>query len=63
MNWKDLFARAGKTFLQAFVAIYAASQFGTIEAIADLALLETATVAGFAAVLAFVNNLFITTAD
>lgn len=56
MNWKDLFVRAGKTFMQAFVAILIASQVDGVSDLLDPDLYDQAAVAGVAALLSFIQN-------
>ncbi len=59
MNYKDIAIRAGKTFLQAFLAIIAAAEIASIGDLANVALLDQALVAGFAALLSVANNLLL----
>lgn len=56
MNWKDVGVRAGKTFLQSFLAILIASQIATVGDLLDPTLLDQAAVAGIAALLSFAQN-------
>ncbi len=56
MNWKDIGIRAGKTFLQAFVAVLIATEFTTLGDFANPTLLDQAAVAGLAAFLSFGQN-------
>ena len=56
MNWRDIGIRAGKTFLQAFIAVLIASKISTVADFIDPALLDQALVAGLAAFLSFVQN-------
>lgn len=56
MNWKDISVRAGKTFLQAFIAVLIASEIGEISDLANVELLDQAAVAGLAALLSFAQN-------
>ena len=56
MNWRDIGIRAGKTFLQAFIAVLIASKISTVADFIDPALLDQALVAGLAAFLSFAQN-------
>ncbi|KKK76971.1 hypothetical protein LCGC14_2858300 [marine sediment metagenome] len=56
MNWKDIGVRAGKTFLQAFLAVVIATQIGSVTDLANVELLDQATVAGLAALFSFAQN-------
>ena len=55
-NWKDILVRAGKTFVQSFIAILMASQIEGVADLLDPSLYDQAAVAGIAAVLSFVQN-------
>ena len=57
LNWKDIAIRAGKTFLQAFIAVLIASKIGSIGDLVDPALLDQAAVAGLAALLSVAQNI------
>lgn len=56
MDWKDIGVRAGKTFLQAFLAVVIASEIAGVGDFVSLELLDSAFVAGFAAFLSFAQN-------
>lgn len=56
MNWKDIGVRAGKTFLQAFLAVLIASKITTVGDFMDPAILDQALVAGLAAFISFAQN-------
>lgn len=56
MNWKDIGVRAGKTFVQAFIAVLIASEIGEVSDLASVELLDQAAVAGLAALLSFIQN-------
>jgi len=56
MNWKDIGVRAGKTFLQAFLAIVIATKIGSVSDLASVELLDQALVAGLAALFSFAQN-------
>ena len=54
--WKDIAVRAGKTFLQAFLAVVIATKIGSVADLASLELLDQAFVAGLAAFFSFAQN-------
>ena len=56
MNWRDIGVRAGKTFLQAFIAVLIASEIKGLSDFVQFELLDQAAVAGLAAFLSFVQN-------
>lgn len=56
MDWKDIGIRAGKTFLQAFLAVILTANLTSVADLADLALLDQAAVAGLAALISFAQN-------
>jgi len=56
MNWKDIGIRAGKTFLQAFLAVLIASKIATVGDFVSPAMLDQALVAGLAAFISFAQN-------
>ena len=55
-NWKDILVRAGKTFVQAFIAILIAAQVDGVADLLDPSLYDQAAVAGVAALLSFIQN-------
>ena len=55
MNWTDIAVRAGKTFAQAFVAVLVAANIVQVGDITQT-LIGSATAAGLAALLSFVQN-------
>ena len=48
MNWRDIGVRAGRTFLQAFLAVLIASKIATVSDFVNPELLDQAFVAGLA---------------
>lgn len=56
MDWQDIAVRAGKTFLQAFIAVLIASEIGSVTDLASVELWDSAAVAGLAALLSFAQN-------
>lgn len=56
MDWKDIGIRAGKTFLQAFLAIVIATKITSAADFLSPELLDQAFVAGVAAFLSFAQN-------
>jgi hypothetical protein len=56
MNWKDIGLRAGKTFLQAFIAVLIATSVSEVKDFVDPSVLDQAAVAGLAALLSFAQN-------
>ena len=56
MDWQDIAVRAGKTFLQAFIAVLIASEVGSVTDLTSLELWDQAAVAGLAAILSFAQN-------
>ena len=56
MNWSDIGIRAGRTFLQAFIAILIASKIGSVSDLVSVELLDQALVAGLAALLSFAQS-------
>ena len=57
MDWRDIGIRAGRTFLQAFIAVLIASKIATVSDFVNPALLDQAFVAGLAAFLSFAQSL------
>ena len=57
MDWRDIGIRAGRTFLQAFLAILIASEISTVADFVNPALLDQALVAGLAAFLSFAQSI------
>lgn len=57
MDWKDVATRAAWTFAQSFLAVYAAFEFTTVGDFVAPSLLNTAAVAGVAALLSFVKTI------
>lgn len=57
MNYQDIAVRAGKTFLQAFLAVLIAAQFSTVPELFAPALWEQAAVAGTAAAISALQNI------
>lgn len=56
MNWPDIGIRAGKTFIQSFVAVLIASEVSSVTDFFDATLWDQAAVAGIAALLSFAQN-------
>lgn len=57
MNWKDIGVRAGKTFLQAFLAVIIATEVSGVGDLLSTELWDQALVAGLAAIFSFAQNL------
>ena len=58
MNWQDIGIRAAKTFGQAFLAIFIAANVASLGDV-TVGLLDTAFIAGVAALASFVQNLLL----
>ena len=56
MNWKDIGVRAGRTFLQAFIAVIVMTEISSVADLVDPSLLDQAAVAGIAAALSFAQS-------
>jgi len=56
IDWADIGIRAGRTFLQAFIAILIATKVGSVADLASVELLDQALVAGLAALLSFAQS-------
>jgi len=56
MNWTDIAVRAGRTFLQAFLAVVIASEIASVADLASVELLDSAAVAGLAALFSFAQS-------
>jgi len=55
-DWADIGVRAGRTFLQAFLAVLIASQISTLQDLISVELLDQAAVAGLAALFSFAQS-------
>lgn len=60
---RDVWVRAGKTFLQAFLAVLVASGFSSVTDLFSVALLDQAAVAGLAALFSMVQNVLLALRD
>ena len=56
LDWRDYAIRAGKTFVQAFLAIIISVQITSVADLFSPDLLDQAFVAGLAAVISFAQN-------